>query len=122
MSITDLTAILKATRNFLKSETSSPYKMRKVINKTKKSMYNTLKIKDDSLTMEDIESYYEMLGDKDFDSFNEKIGASEMWAIIDESIDAGDNQNEFLSRLSHFITLNDVDLKRKAINIFNKYV
>lgn len=122
MSITDLTAVLKATRNFLKSETSSPYKMRKVINKTKKSMYNTLKVKDDSLTMEDIESYYEMLGDKDFDSFNEKIGASEMWAIIDESIDAGDNQNEFLSRLSHFITLNDVDLKRKAINIFNKYV
>lgn len=121
-SITDLRAISRAMRNFLGSETSSPYKIQKVIKNTKKSMYKTLKIKNDNLTMEDIESYYEMLGDKDFDAFNEKIGASEMWAIIDESIDAGDNQNQFLKRLSSHITLNDVDYRKKAINIFNKYV
>lgn len=122
MTMTDLTAIQKATRNFLGSATSSPQKIKKVISDTKKSMYKTLKIKNDSLTMDDIESYYEMLGDKDFDAFNEKIGASEMWAIIDDAIDSGDNQRDFLSRLSKFITLNDVDLKKKAINIFNKYV
>lgn len=121
-SITDLRAISRAMRNFLGSETSSPYKIQKVIKNTKKSMYKTLKIKNDNLTMEDIESYYEMLGDKDFDAFNEKIGASEMWAIIDESIDAEDNQNQFLKRLSSHITLNDVDYRKKAINIFNKYV
>lgn len=122
MTATELTAILKATSNFLKSATSSPYKTKKVIRETKKSMFKTLKIKDTKLTMEDIENYYNMLGDKDFDSFNEKIGASEMWAVIDDSIEAGDNQNQFLSRLSSLITLNDVDLKKKAINIFNKYV
>lgn len=122
INATELTAILKATSNFLKSATSSPYKTRKVIRETKKSMFKTLKIKDTKLTMEDIENYYNMLGDKDFDSFNEKIGASEMWAVIDDSIEAGDNQNQFLSRLNSLITLNDVDLKKKAINIFNKYV
>ena len=122
MNMTQLTMIQKATRNFLRSETSSPYKIRRVIKNTKKSMFQTLKIKNDDLTMEDIESYYEMLGDKDFDTFNDKIGASEMWAIIDESIDAGDNQNAFLKRLSSHITLNDVDLRKKAINLFNKYV
>ena len=122
LSITDLTAISRATRNFLQSSTSTPYKTKRVIKDTKKSMFKTLKIKNDDLTMEDIESYYEMLGDKDFDSFNELIGASEMWAIIDESIDAGDNRNQFLKRLTSHITLNDVDLRKKAINIFNKYV
>lgn len=122
MNITQLTMIQKATKNFLGSATSSPYKIGRVIKNTKKSMFQTLKIKNDDLTMEDIESYYEMLGDKDFDTFNDKIGASEMWAIIDESIDAGDNQNQFLKRLTSHIALNDVDLRKKAINLFNKYV
>ena len=123
MNMTQLTMIQKATRNFLGSATSTPYRTMKVIKQTKKSMFKTLKIKNDNLTMDDIESYYEMLGDKDFDAFNDKVGASEMWAIIDESIDAGDNQNQFLNRLvSHSITLNDVDLRKKAINLFNKYV
>lgn len=122
MTTTQLTAIFKATKNFLASATSSPYKTRQVIRKTKESMFKTLKIKDDTLTMEDIESYYEMLGDKDFESFNEKIGASEMWAIIDDAIENNDNKNQFLSRLGNLITLNDVDLRKKAINIFNKYV
>lgn len=122
LTVTDLTAISRATRNFLNSSTSSPFKTKRVIRDTKKAMFKTLKIKNDNLTMEDIESYYEMLGDKDFDTFNDKIGASEMWAIIDESIDAGDNRNQFLKRLTSHITLNDVDLRKKAINIFNKYV
>ena len=122
INATELTAILKATKNFLNSATSSPYRTKRVIRDTKKAMFQTLKIKNDDLTMEDIESYYEMLGDKDFDTFNDLIGASEMWAIVDESIDAGDNQNQFLKRLTSHITLNDVDLRKKAINIFNKYV
>ena len=122
LSVTDLTYMSKATKNFLKSATSSPYRTQKVIRDTKKSMFKTLKIKDDKLTMEDIENYYEMLGDNDFDSFNEKIGASEMWAIIDDAIESGDNQNQFLNRINRLITLNDVDLKQKAINLFNKYV
>lgn len=122
MNITQLTMIQKATRNFLGSATSTPHRTMKVIKDTKKSMFKTLKLKNDNLTMEDIESYYEMLGDKDFDAFNDKIGASEMWAIIDESIDAGDNKSAFLKRLSSHITLNDVDLRKKAINLFNKYV
>ena len=122
MNITELTAIQKATNNFLASATSTPFKTKQVIARTKESMFKTLKTKDNSLTMEDVESYYEMLGDKDFDSFNEKIGASAMWAIIDDAISEGDNQNQFLKRLSNFITLNDVDLRKKAINLFNKYV
>lgn len=122
MSASDLTGILRATRSFLGGATSSVSKTRKVIKQTKKSMYKTLKLKDDKLTMEDIENYYDMLGDKDFEAFNDKIGASEMWAVIEDSIEAGDNQNQFLKRLNTLITLNDVDYRKKAINIFNKYV
>ena len=123
MTITDLNAVSRASRNFLASATSSPERLQKVIKKTKNSMYKILKIKDDELTMEDIENYYDMLGDKDFDAFNELIGASEMWALIDEAVESNDSQEDFLSRLlKHKILTNDVDLRKKAINLFNKYV
>lgn len=122
MSITDLTAIQKATKNFLRSETSSPYKISKVVKNTKKAMLRTLKSENDDLTMDDIEFYYNMLGDSDFDFFADKIGSSDLWALIDDAIEQGDNQDQFLSRLGRYITLNDVDIRRKAINLFNKYV
>lgn len=122
MSITDLTAIQKATKNFLRSETSSPYKISKVVKNTKKAMLRTLKSENDDLTMDDIEFYYNMLGDSDFDFFADKIGSSDLWALIDDAVEQGDNQDQFLSRLGRYITLNDVDIRRKAINLFNKYV
>lgn len=122
MSITDLTAIQKATKNFLRSETSSPYKISRVVKNTKKAMLRTLKSENDDLTMDDIEFYYNMLGDSDFDFFADKIGSSDLWALIDDAVEQGDNQDQFLSRLGRYITLNDVDIRRKAINLFNKYV
>lgn len=122
MKITDLNAVSRASRNFLSSATSSPERLQKVIKQTKSAMYKTLKVKDDKLTMEDIENYYDMLGDKDFDAFNDKIGASSMWALIDEAVENEDDLSGFLHRINNLISLNDVDLKRKAINLFNKYV
>ena len=122
MNVTELTAINKATKNFLRSETSTPYKISKVVKNTKKSMYKTLKNKDDDLTMEDVEFYYNMLGDSDFDYFADMIGASDLWALIDDAVESGDNQDRFLSRLGRYITINDVEMKKRAVNLFKKYV
>lgn len=119
---TDLTAIIKATSQFLKSATSTIKGLNDVVEKTKRSMLETLKTENKDITKEDIEDYYNMLGDKDFDFFNEKIGASEMWGILEDATEAGDNSNEFVSRLENYITLGDVDVKKKALNLFNKYV
>lgn len=122
MNMTDLTAVLKATKNFLSSATSSPTKLKKVIRDTKKSMFKTLKLKDDTLTMADIETFYDMLGDSDFDYFNEKTGGSPVWAVVKESIAKGDSESEFLSKLNTLISLNDKDVKQRAVNLFKKYV
>lgn len=122
MTITDLNAVSRASRNFLAGATSTPERLQKTIRKTKESMYRTLKVKDDELTMEDIENYYEMLGDKDFDAFNEKIGASSIWALIDDAVEDNDDLTAFLHRMNNLISLNDVDLRKKAVKLFNKYV
>ena len=119
---TDLTAIIKATAQFLKSATSTTKGINIVAEKTKKSMYETLKIKNREITKQDIEDYYDMLGDKDFDYFNEKIGASTMWSILEEAVEYDDNSNQFVKRLNNFITLEDEDIRNKALRLWEKYV
>lgn len=119
---TDLTAIIKATSQFLKSATSKPKGLNVVVEKTKKSMYETLKIQGKDVTMQEIEDYYDMLGDKDFDYFNDKIGASAMWSIIDDAVEHDDDATNFIKRLNNFITVSDSDIRKKAINLFTKYV
>ena len=122
MSNTDLAAVSKAANQFLRSATSTPKKLKKVVEQTKKSMYETLKAQGKDISKEDIENYYEMLGNDDFDYFNEKIGASTMWSIIEDAIEYGDTKKRFLDRLNNYITLNDVDIREKAIRLYNKYV
>lgn len=122
MTTADLTATSKAALQFLKSATSTPKKLKSVMEKTKKSMYETLKTQGKEVTKEDIEAYYEMLGNKDFDYFNEKIGASAMWSIIEDAINYEDTEKGFLSRLNNYLTLNDVDIQVKAKRLYEKYV
>lgn len=126
VTMTDLHKLAKATKNFLQSETSTPRSIRNVVKRTKESMYKTLSIDSGKdISMADIETYYDMLGDKDFDFFNTKdrIGASSMWAMIDEAIDRDMSQNEFIKMFDGAnIDVNDLDIKEKIINIYNKYV
>lgn len=122
-NITELNAILKATSQFLLSGTSTKKGISKIAEKTKESMYQTLKIDSGTnITKEDIEVYYEMLGNKDFDFFNEQIGASAMWAIIDDSIEMGDNRDTFIRKLGMYTDVSDSEIKEKAIRLFDKYI
>lgn len=122
MTITQLNAVSRASRNFLASATSTPDRLSRIIKKTKDSMYKTLKLKDDDLTMKDIEDYYEMLGDKDFDYYNDKFGASTVWATIEDAIEANDDQQAFIKRMNNLLTLNDKEMTDRVIRLFNKYV
>lgn len=123
MNITQLNAISRACRNFLASATSTPDRLQRVIKKTKDSMYKTLKLDPKhKFDMEDVENFYEMLGDKDFDYFNEKIGASSMWAAIDDAIINNDEESDFIDRINNMISLNDEDVLLKVVRIFNKYI
>lgn len=126
VTMSDLHKLAKATKNFLQSETSTPRSIKNVVKRTKESMYQTLKLEQGrDISMADIETYYDMLGDKDFDYFNtiDRIGASELWAMIDEAIDRDLSQNEFIKMFDRAnIDINDLDVKEKIINIYNKYV
>ena len=122
LTMTDLTAIAKASKSFISSLTSTPRGVAKVVKNTKKAMYRTLKMRDDNLTMDDIETFYSMLNDPDFDYFNEKTGGSPVWAVMGDVIHKGDDQTEFLKKLNTIADINDEDVRKKALNLFRKYL
>ena len=122
MNMTQLTAVNKATKNFLNSKTSSVKGIEKVRNKTKQKMYETFKAKREDVTKKDIDDYYEMLENDDFSYFEEKYSASEIWALFEESKEYEDTQARFLRRFNSLIDLNDEDIKAKAIRLYKKYM
>ena len=123
LTSTQLKAIQKATEQFLASKTSRI----KGIEETKKATINSIKetLSEENrerVTEEDAEFYYDMLGDDDFDYFADKIGASTLWQLIDEAIEMNDTEDSWLNRLGNYITLNDLDIRDRAIRLYNKYV
>lgn len=120
---TQLKAIQKATDQFLKSKTSTIKGIRETEDSTIKSIQATLSDEKRGLvTREDAEFYYDMFGNDDFNYFAEKIGASTLWQLIDDAIENNDSEDDWINRLGRYITLNDLDVRERAIRLYNKYI
>lgn len=120
---TQLKAIQKATDQFLKSKTSTIKGIRETEDSTIKSIQATLSDEKRGLvTIEDAEFYYDMFGNDDFNYFADQIGASTLWQLIDEAIENNDSENDWINRLGRYITLNDLDVRERAIRLYNKYI
>lgn len=121
---TDLRAIEKATNQFLQSKTSTSRGIKITKNKTIESIRKTLSLEQGrKVTEEDAEYYYDMLANKDFDWFNDKIGASAMWSLIEDAIEHNDSESDWIRRLeNHAMTMNDVDARERALRLYEKYI
>lgn len=123
MTETQLKAIQKATSQFLRSKTSTYKGINRIKKNTIKSLASTLSDEDrGKVNEEDAEFYYDMLGEDDFDYFADKIGASTLWALIDDAIYHDDTKEDWLDRLGAYITINDEDIRNRAIRLYNKYI
>ena len=111
----------KAINQFLNSQTST----KKGISTWKKNQVESIKLNrsdDPDFTEEDAEDFFEMFGDNDFDFFASKIGASALQEIIYDAMRENDSEDEFVARLSLYIEINDLDIREKAIRLYEKYV
>lgn len=119
----ELISIHKSARNFLKSVTSTNKGILKVETETKESMYKTLHADNEKITKEDIEDYYDMLGDSDITSWVDNHGASEVWAVIEDAKESNDNYEQFIQRVYDYLERgNDIDFKNKVQRIYEKYI
>lgn len=120
----ELIDILKESTNMLESKAGTKKGIKEIKERAKSTLKETLSGEDIDVTEEDINDYYSMFEDNDFISFLRMTGltASELFAIIDDAIRAGDSENSFIKRLETFVNIVDEDIRNKAIRIYNKYV
>lgn len=124
MNRSQLIAIQRASQQFLASKTSTKSGVNEVREQTKESLYKTLKLQDDSLTMADIDDFYVLLGDADTRPFlkTDVMGASALEVAISDAISYNDSEQDFLNRLETFVIIADSELREKAKRLYKKYV
>lgn len=114
--------ISKKISQFAKNKTSSPIGLNEVADTTKAKIKQSLKNYKEDIDDEDVEDFYEMTADDDYRYFADKIGDSQLYALIQESIEKNYTQNDFIETLSQYITVNNADVRKKAERLYNKYV
>ena len=120
-----LIAVNKAINQFLNSLTSTKKGIKDVRGRTIETLQGTLSTSDKELTYEEAEQFYEMFGDSNFQTLSEKIGASSLQAVIEDSIEEEDvDENDFIKRLELYggVSMNDLDLRDAAKRLYEKYV
>ena len=122
MTMTQLSAVRNAVNMFLNSKTSTKAGIKQVKAQTKKSIKESLSL-DREIDDADIEEFYDMLTTDAFKYFADLIGASTLWALIEDAREENDSESSFISRMEQYIAIgNDLDMRDKCIELYNKYV
>lgn len=121
---TQLRAVNKAINQFMLSKTSTKKGIKSVRETTIESLQASLSTEDKEMSYEDAESFYEMFGDNDFNYIRDYVPASTLQACIEDAIEEGDSENDFIKRLEDYsdVSFNDLDLRDRARSLYEKYV
>lgn len=125
MSITELRAVIKATKQFLNSQTSTKRGIKQVRKKQIESLRISLSTDEKEFTFEEAETFYRLFEDTDYTFFIRKydIPASAFNDIIQEAKEYNNTFDDFLENLEIYITIgNDKELLTRAQAIYEKYV
>ena len=119
-----LIAVNKAASQFLQSATSTKKGISKTRQKTIESLRGTLSTETKEMSYEDAEKFYEMFGEDSFSNIADKIGASALQAVIEDAIEENDSEDSFIKRLELYggLSMNDLDIRQSANDLFAKYV
>lgn len=119
-----LIAINKAVSQFMKSKTSTKKGIKSVRKQTLETLQGSLSRDDIELSYEDAEKFYEMFGNNDFKTLADKIGSSALQACIEDAIESGDSEQDFIKRLEWYggVSMNDLDIREAAQRLYKKYV
>ena len=119
-----LIGLNKAINQFLSSATSTKKGIKSVREKTIESLRGTLSDEVEEMSYDDAEKFYEMFGNNDFQTLADKIGSSALQACIEDAIESGDSEQDFIKRLEWYggVSMNDLDMREAAQRLYEKYV
>lgn len=125
MTITELRAVIKATKQFLNSQTSTKRGIKQVRKKQIESLRISLSTDEKEFTFEEAETFHRLFEDTDYTFFIRKydISASAFNDLIQEAKEYNNTFDDFLENLEIYITIgNDKELLTRAKAIYEKYV
>lgn len=125
MTITELRAVIKATKQFLNSQTSTKRGIEKVRKKQIEGIQKSLSMEEEEeMAYEEAEALYRLFEDTDFTSFVPKFfSASEFWSLINEAKIQNMNEDRFIDLIKMYIEIgSDVEMVMRSKAIYKKYV
>lgn len=122
-TLTSIRSLNNATRMFLNSLTSTIKGIKEMEEAQKKGIQDMFEDNEIEVTNEDVEDYYSLFEDDDFNFFADKIGSSTLMIIINYIQDTNNSLDFFISQLENYIEIShDDDLKDRAERLYYRYV
>lgn len=117
-------SIRKRFEQFLSSKLSKAHNIKKIRAKTRKLVKTKLQgLLDRELSNDDIDEFYDLTHDKDFRYLADKIGDSDVYALLDEVKESNGNDEDLINKLQQFMIFsNSSDAADKARKLYNKWV
>lgn len=124
LNVTQKRFVNKKLRQFVESETSTPTGIKRKRAETRENVLQGLsKLVDRQLTKEDLDDFYDLVENEDFQGLADMIGDSEMYVLVDEAKQKNlKNPNDFAKLLNKHMTSNTKEVRDKATRLFNKFI
>lgn len=124
LNITEKRYVDKRLKQFLQSETSTPTGINRKRAEVRDNVLQGLsKLLDRKLTDQDLDDFYDLVENEDFQGLADMIGDSEMYVLVDEAKQKDiKNPNDFIKLLNKHMTSNTKEVRDKAKRLFNAFV
>lgn len=113
----------KVFETFLDSKTSSVLGLIDSRTRTRAKLKRSLgNIVDRKMTDEDIDDFYDLVTNDDFRYLADKIGDSEVYILLNYAKENQLSEPKFEDLMRQYITTNNVDVRRKAERLYDKFI
>lgn len=123
-SYQELLSLDKATRNFLKSKSSTISGIKDIEKNIKQNISN--KMDEFDLSKDEVETLYNFFEDPDFNYIRKYIDPSDLWVFIENAKQDNMDSEEWLKTIENYIGSDvfgrDEDLRDKLVNLYSKYM
>ena len=123
-STLQMKAIIKANEQFIKSKTSSTKGIANIKKDVVKSLRETLSDETVQLSDKEAENLYKILEDKANRGIVDKLGGSDIFAIVSDTIRADGSKETFERKIKQVLIYSqeDKDTVNQLNNIYDKYI
>ena len=124
LSATEKRFVNKKLQQFVQAETSTPTGIRRKRTEIRDNVLQGLsKLVDRKLTEQDLDDFYDLVENEDFQGLADMIGDSEMYVLVDEAKQKNLNTpKDFEKLLNKHMTSNTKEVRDKAKRLFNAFI